>query len=59
MAIGADCDRERVQFHLNIRNPEISLVDETGGVGPQEQDGQRDDETVAHQGEEMVLHDLE
>jgi len=48
-----------VQFHLNIRNPKSSLVDERGGIGPQEEDGQREDETVAHQGEEMVLHNLE
>ena len=46
-------------FHLNIRNHINSLVDESGGIGPQEKDGQREDEAVAHQGEEMVLHDLE
>ena len=59
MAIRAGSVPEWVQFHLNIRNPKSSLVDERGGIGPQEEDGQREDETVAHQGEEMVLHNLE
>ena len=45
--------------HFNIRKPKSSLVDESGGIGPQEEDGQREDEAVAQQGEEVVLHNLE
>lgn len=34
-------------------------MDESGGIGPEEEDGQGENEAVAHQGEEVVLHDLE
>ena len=45
------------QFHLEGMR---SLpVDESAGIGPEEEGGQGEDEAVAQQGEQMVLHDLE
>lgn len=35
-----------------------SLVDESGGIGPEEEHGQGEDDTVAQQGEEMIIHDF-
>ena len=42
----------------SLRDPTNSLVDESGGIRPEEQDGQGEDEAVAQQGEQVVVHDL-
>lgn len=36
---------------MSARDPTNSLVDESGGIGPEEQDGQGEDEAVAKQGQ--------